>query len=480
VRANGGPGELRHRDFEGVGLLLDEPVDVIGEARMDATHGLHPSWLQRICNAALAGRPQGLRESRPSDATKGAGSPSNGHVRAARPPRLSAEARTNRSAVMPEIPHPDDSHEAVRLGIATKRYTIARGPKGAGIPRRGCRLPREPYRKFKLKKLVVSTAVALTFLAASEDALAARHEPTLRTPRTELNAALTCPTGLAKTRREPVLLVHGTGGAGQEAWAGAVNLQATLRNAGLASCYVTLPDYALGDLQVSVEYVVAAIRTVYKRTGRRIAIYGLSQGALLPRWALTFWPSLRTKVADAVLVSGTQRGTTWGGSRPSVDALCATGCPLAFIQQTQGSHLLAAINDEPDETPGNLTWTTVRSLTDETVQPQNGPAPTSALDGASNIAIQHVCPGREVRHSATAYDSVAYAALIHAVRSQRSTTPARLPHGVCAHRFAPGLDDATVDLFVAARSTNSIARALAYEPKVTVEPPVRRYALRTR
>ena len=235
------------------------------------------------------------------------------------------------------------------------------------------------------------------------------------------------------------MLVHGTGGAGQEAWAGAVNLQATLRNAGVASCYVTLPDYyALADLQVSVEYVVAAIRTVHKRTRRRVAIYGPSQGALLPRWALTFWPSLRTKVADAVLVGGTQRGTTWGASRPFIDATCATGCPPAFIQQTQGSaHLLAAINDEPDETPGGLRWTTVRSLTDELAQPQDGPAPTSALKGASNIAIQQVCPGREVRHSATVYDSVAYAALIHAVRSRRSTTPARLADGVGQYRLRP-------------------------------------------
>ncbi len=340
--------------------------------------------------------------------------------------------------------------------------------------------PETPPRTFNLRMLLTSTAVALTFLAGSEDALAARHEPRLRTPRAELNAALTCPAGLAKTKREPVLLVHGTGGAGHEAWAGAVNLQAALRNAGLASCYVTLPDYALADLQVSVEYVVAAIRTVYKRTGRRIAIYGLSQGALLPRWALTYWPSLRTKVADAVIVSGPQRGTTWGASRPTIDAFCATGCPPAFIQQTQGSHLLAAINHQPDQTPGGLRWTTVRSLTDELVQPQDGPAPTAALDGASNIAIQRICPGREVRHSATVYDSVAYAALLHAVRSHRSTTPARLPDGVCEHRFAPGLDDATVDQLVAARTSNTRARALAYQPKVTAEPPVRSYALRQR
>ena len=238
--------------------------------------------------------------------------------------------------------------------------------------------------------------------------------------------------------------------------------------------------WPLADLQVSVEYVVAAIRTVYKRTGRAIAIYGLSQGALLPRWALTFWPSLRAKVADAILVSGTQRGTTYGDTRPFFDSFCATGCPPAFIQQRQGSALLAAINDEPDETPGGSRWTTVSSMTDELVQPQDGPAPASALDGASNIAIQQVCPGREVRHSATAYDSVAYSALIHALRSQRATTPARLPRGVCEHRFAPGLDDVTVDQFVADRASNTLARAFNYQPEVAAEPPVRRYALRKR
>jgi hypothetical protein len=259
-----------------------------------------------------------------------------------------------------------------------------------------------------------------------------------------------------------------------------VNLQATLSNAGFASCYVTLPGYALGDLQVSAEYVVAAIRTVYKRTGRPIAIYGLSQGAVLPRWALTFWPSLRAKVADAVLVSGPQHGTTYGNAASFFDSFCATGCPPAFIQQGQGSALLAAIDDEPDETPGHLRWTTVRSMTDELVQPQDGPAPATALGGASNIAIQRVCPGREVRHSATVFDSVAYAALIHALRSQRATTPPRLPDGVCERRFAPGLDDATVDQLVADRTSNTLARAFAYQPKVTAEPPVRRYALRKR
>ena len=127
----------------------------------------------------------------------------------------------------------------------------------------------------KHRPLVVASVVLA--LAASEDAFAARHEPTLRAPSTELKAALTCPAGLAKAKREPSCSFMAPAKPA-ELWAGAVNMQATLSNAGFASCYVTLPGYALGDLQVSVEYVVAAIRTVYKRTGRPIAIYGSARG----------------------------------------------------------------------------------------------------------------------------------------------------------------------------------------------------------
>ena len=61
----------------------------------------------------------------------------------------------------------------------------------------------------------------------------------------------------------------------------------------------------------------------------------------------------------------------------------------------KGSDLLRAINAQPDETPGDVSYTTVRSATDETVQPQTGKHPTSALKGATNVLIQDVCPGRD-------------------------------------------------------------------------------------
>jgi Putative serine esterase (DUF676) len=53
---------------------------------------------------------------------------------------------------------------------------------------------------------------------------------------------------------------------------------------------VTLPDNGMDDIQVAGEFVVNAIRTMYTRAGRRISIFGHSQGGMVPRWAFRFWP----------------------------------------------------------------------------------------------------------------------------------------------------------------------------------------------
>jgi triacylglycerol lipase len=44
----------------------------------------------------------------------------------------------------------------------------------------------------------------------------------------------------------------------------------------------------LGNAQVSVEYVVWAIRHVAQVSGRKVSIIGHSQGAFLPSYALRF------------------------------------------------------------------------------------------------------------------------------------------------------------------------------------------------
>src|SRR4051812_14773652 len=76
------------------------------------------------------------------------------------------------------------------------------------------------------------------------------------------------------------------------------------------SCYLDFPQQTTGDVQIAAEYVAYGIRSVAARSGRRIAVYGISQGAVLPRMALTYWPSTQRLVSDAVLLGGPQHGVT--------------------------------------------------------------------------------------------------------------------------------------------------------------------------
>ena len=67
---------------------------------------------------------------------------------------------------------------------------------------------------------------------------------------------------------------------------------------GFDTCVVTYPDCGLGDMQVSVEYMVYALRRMHAATGRKVAaMIGHSQDGLTPRWAIKFWPSARARGA---------------------------------------------------------------------------------------------------------------------------------------------------------------------------------------
>ena len=186
--------------------------------------------------------------------------------------------------------------------------------------------------------------------------------------------------------------------------------QGAFEASGHPVCYVNFPDFTTADIQISVQYLVYGLRKEFQLAGRKVAVIGISQGGLLPRFALTYWPDLRSKVSDVVAAAGTQHGTT-----VSRGCSAETPCAPANWQQLRHSNLLDALNGQPDETPGNVSYTTVRSLADETVQPQDGKHPTSSLQGASNILIQAICPGRQTSHIGTAVDSVTFAAFTDAV-----------------------------------------------------------------
>jgi len=313
------------------------------------------------------------------------------------------------------------------------------------------------------------TLALAALLTGALAAPSAAKEPALTVPQSKLAAALHCHGTIDHATTTPIMLVTGTGATGEEAYALA---KPTLDVYGHPVCDVDFPYFMTGDIQIAAQYLVYGIREEVRRAGRRIAVVGISQGGLLPRIALTYWPSLRNKVADVIAIAGTQHGST---ARSKDPRRCSrrNPCPPAVWQQAAGSDLLRTLNARGDETPGSTSWTTVRSSTDEVVQPQTGPHPTSALQGATNILIQRICPGRKVSHIGTGLDSVTIAAVVDAVNHPGPANVSRLPGDVCSHLYGPGFDEQ------AAGSSDDGATELIEDrlrhqvPKVGAEPRVR-------
>jgi len=317
-----------------------------------------------------------------------------------------------------------------------------------------------------MKTLAKFAIAATAALALPASAVAA--EPALTVPKATLDAAIHCHgPALKGTKLTPIMLVTGTGASGEDAYAigkGAFDLY------GHPVCDVNFPNNTTANIQTSAQYLVNAIRYEYAQSGRKIAIFGISQGGLLPRVALTYWPSLRSKVEDVIAAAGTQHGTNLF---TAAACIARGGCPPAVWQQGAGSKFQKQLAKYPDETPGSTSWTTVRSLKDETVQPQSGPNPTSSLKGASNILIQSVCKGRNTGHIQTALDSVTFAAIKDAIGHSGPAKVSRFPKNTCSHPFADGLDEAStwITLAVAKQLTAGNGTSMPSVPSDPVWVP---------
>ena len=318
-----------------------------------------------------------------------------------------------------------------------------------------------------MKRLLLVLAASLVAAAP-----AAASGPPLTVSKAKLSAAYKCPIPASDhPTAQPVMFVTGTGATGDQ---GYLIGQDAFEATGNPVCYMNYPDSTTADIQVSVQYLVYGLRRQYAEGGhKKLAVIGISQGGLLPRFALTYWPDLREKVTDVVAAAGTQHGTTVSRS-----CSASTPCAPANWQQLKGSDLLKAINAQPDETPGDVSYTTVRSSTDQTVQPQTGKHPTSALKGASNVLIQDVCPGRETSHIGTAVDSVTFAlfqdALVHDGKGIKGAgSVKRLPSDVCDHPYGSGFDEAKTTAYLAAADSLTSSNGAA-APKVSREPKVRK------
>lgn len=303
------------------------------------------------------------------------------------------------------------------------------------------------------------------------------NEPALETEQAKLDAGLVC-TPFTHPDKAPVLLVHGTFTSGYEQYDWTYLPLLTER--GFDVCAVTYPDRGLGDQQISAEYVVNALRRIYARTGRKVAMIGHSQGASMPRWALRWWPSARNAVEDFVLQAGPNHGTT---NAPALPVASLTGIPPAFYQFKPDSNFTKAVNNG-DETPGDISYTSLYTQFDELVQPAS-PVPTAGLDfgknnpKVTNLLIQDLCPGRFVDHVTIGLtDRVSFELALDAISNPG---PANIERAGGAAKLC-GLASFVPEQMISSGAVMGMLGILQKEPPPSApplakeEPPLKSYA----
>ena len=256
--------------------------------------------------------------------------------------------------------------------------------------------------------------------------------PALTTRAAALAAALSCPEGV-KGKRDPVLLVPGGGGNPGFVWS---PLEPVLRASRYPVCAVTMPLANFGDNQVAAEYIVSSIRAMAARSGRLVNVIGVSQGGMQPRWALKWWPDVRSLVGDVIGLAPANQGFA------GAPALCGFPCPPSTRQLIPGSQFLAALNDG-DETPGRLSYSVISSATDMSEPPLLNELKGESDD--SETQVQEICPGREVDHGHIQFDAVAVALVLDALGHAGPARASRIPNATCAKTYADLIDPAEVE-----------------------------------
>jgi triacylglycerol esterase/lipase EstA (alpha/beta hydrolase family) len=350
-------------------------------------------------------------------------------------------------------------------------------PAGGPAPGRPRGLPR-PGRRARLTAALV-LAVLLALVAAGRAGAASvgatapldAPGPALSVPRAALDASLRCSPGVDSGAHEPVLLVPGTTLTPQVEFSW--SYEPALRAIGRPYCSVELPDNAMGDIQVASEYVVDAIRALHRRSGRRVEIVGHSQGGMIGRWALRFWPDLRPMVDDLVGLAPSNHGTALA------PAVCGLTCAPAFWQQRDTADFVAALNSRT-ETFAGVDYTVAYTALDEVVFPnQDARSGSSSLRTGqgriANLQVQELCPLHVADHlTLGTSDPVGYAIVVDAISHPGPADPARIDRAVCRQGLQPGVDPTT---FAAdfGLLTATVAREVLQGPKVAAEPALRCY-----
>lgn len=205
-------------------------------------------------------------------------------------------------------------------------------------------------------------------------------------------------------------------------------------------------------------------------------IVGFSQGGMIGRWALKYWPDTREDVDEVIGLDPSNHGTL------DAYATCTpltAGCAPALWQQQTGSRFLAALNSGPETYPG-IDYTSISTPTDEIVVPNLPPAASSSLNTGggrrANISTLDVCPVHVAEHlSMGSTDPVGYALVTDALDHDGPADPARIDRAVCTQLVHEGVDPVTGPTDFLAYSAGAVNQVLTY-PHVAAEPALKPYA----
>jgi triacylglycerol esterase/lipase EstA (alpha/beta hydrolase family) len=318
-------------------------------------------------------------------------------------------------------------------------------------------------------------AVALLVLAAAPSASAGdpawsplkRPGPELRVDKEKLRASLTCSEGVRDAEVQPVLLTPATGVDSKNnfSW----NYERLFDQEGIPWCasdQFGRRSTNNTNIQVRGEYVVYAIRKMAKMAGRKIAVMGHSQGGMVMRWPLRFWPDTRELVEDVIGMAGTNRGTT------QADGCDPDPCTAANHQQAASSNFIAALNSRA-ETFAGISYTEIYTPIDEVVTPQPHASIVAGPGDITNVSITDVCPNDPNEHLGIGTVSPTAAALaLDALQHPGPADPERIDPAVCAQQFQPGINPAT---FLADVAAAAAQLQTSTAPETPTEPRLRCY-----
>ncbi|WP_037077430.1 esterase/lipase family protein [Pseudonocardia spinosispora] len=328
------------------------------------------------------------------------------------------------------------------------------------------------YRTRKWATGIAVATVALVSLGVPLASASTDSSPKLRVSADRLEKALECHE-LGGGTGSPVLLIHGTTSQGQKNfdW----NYEPALRDLDRPYCTLNLPNNGTSDIQISAEYVVDAIRTMYDEADRKVTIIGWSQGGMIGRWALKYFPDTRDKLEEIVGLASSNHGTKM------FNTYCAArhGCPEAFWQQSVGSKFLTELNSGQETYPG-IDYTEIYTYTDEIVVPNLPSDSSSSLSTKGpghvrNVAVQSICPGHVADHFMLgSTDPVAFALAKDAITHDGPADKSRIDRAVCTKAVMPAVNPTSL-LLNESRFLGASVGSMAKYKNVPAEPKLAGY-----